>query len=50
MTDAHAGGFRLREGLLYLNHAGVSPWPERTARAVQRFAEENMLQGSGGYL
>ncbi|MFO0754352.1 MAG: aminotransferase class V-fold PLP-dependent enzyme [Thermodesulfovibrionales bacterium] len=45
-----AGEFSLREGLLYLNHAGVSPWPERTVRTVQRFAEENMLQGSGGYL
>ena len=48
--DPLTGGFRLKEGLLYLNHAGVSPWPERTARAVQRFAEENMLQGSVDYL
>lgn len=41
--------FRLRDGLIYLNHAGVSPWPERTVRAVERFAEENMLLGSFHY-
>jgi selenocysteine lyase/cysteine desulfurase len=42
--------FLLREDLIYLNHAGVSPWPMRTSRAVQKFAEENMLQGSLDYL
>ncbi len=44
-TTAH-NGFPHRGNLIYLNHAGVSPWPERTARAVQQFAEENMVQGS----
>lgn len=41
--------FNLRNDLIYLNHAGVSPWPLRTARAVQHFAEENMDQGSLRY-
>jgi selenocysteine lyase/cysteine desulfurase len=41
--------FVLRKDLIYLNHAGVSPWPLRTARTVQQFAEENMLQGSLRY-
>ncbi|MEW6599932.1 MAG: aminotransferase class V-fold PLP-dependent enzyme [Nitrospirota bacterium] len=42
--------FNLRNDLIYLNHAGVSPWPLRTTRAVQQFAEENMKQGSFSYL
>ncbi|MGE5239311.1 MAG: aminotransferase class V-fold PLP-dependent enzyme [Chloroflexota bacterium] len=35
--------------LTYLNHAGVSPWPLRTARAVEAFAEENVTRGSLHY-
>ncbi|MBI5099509.1 MAG: aminotransferase class V-fold PLP-dependent enzyme [Nitrospirae bacterium] len=41
--------FNLRNDIIYLNHAGVSPWPLRTAKAVQNFAEENMLSGSFRY-
>lgn len=41
--------FPLDPGLIYLNHAAVSPWPHRTAEAVQRFAEENMRQGARDY-
>lgn len=41
--------FNLRKDLIYLNHAGVSPWSLRTTRAVQHFAEENMIQGSLRY-
>lgn len=41
--------FRLSENLIHLNHAGVSPWPARTAEAVRNFAEENMLHGSLRY-
>lgn len=41
--------FPLDPGLIYLNHAAVSPWPRRTAAAVQRFAEENMRQGARHY-
>ncbi len=35
--------------LIYLNHAGVSPWPRRTAEAVQRFAEANLREGARDY-
>lgn len=38
--------FPLDEDLVYLNHAAVSPWPTRTAEAVQQFAQENMRCGS----
>lgn len=41
--------FPLDPGLIYLNHAAVSPWPRRTAVAVQRFAEENMRHGAHHY-
>ena len=41
--------FPLREGLIYLNHAAVAPWPRRTAQAVRRFAEENVREGSLRY-
>lgn len=37
------------ESLIYLNHAAVSPWPARTARAVQAFAEENLRRGALNY-
>ncbi len=33
------------DDLIYLNHAGVSPWPRRAALAVQRFADENIYSG-----
>ncbi len=42
--------FNLRDGVIYLNHAGISPWPVRAAEAVRRFAEENVLQGSFDHL
>ncbi len=41
--------FRLDDGLIYLNHAAVAPWPQRTRNAVIRFAEENARSGSEGY-
>ncbi|KPK01971.1 MAG: class V aminotransferase [Nitrospira bacterium SG8_35_4] len=44
------GEFRLSDDLIYLNHAGVSPWPARTAEAVKNFADENMVHGSRRYL
>jgi selenocysteine lyase/cysteine desulfurase len=34
----------------YLNHAAVGPWPRCTAEAVKAFADENMRQGSNGYM
>lgn len=36
-------------GLLYLNHAAVSPWPRRSADAVARFAQENVVTGARDY-
>ncbi len=35
--------------LYYLNHAAVSPWPARTARAVTDFANENVARGAAAY-
>lgn len=42
--------FHLKDDLIYLNHAGVSPWPARTSKAVKQFAEENSFIGSSNYL
>jgi selenocysteine lyase/cysteine desulfurase len=36
-------------GLRYLNHAAVSPWPQRAAEAVTRFARENAQSGARDY-
>ncbi|MDQ7011597.1 MAG: aminotransferase class V-fold PLP-dependent enzyme [Mariprofundaceae bacterium] len=41
--------FPLDETLIYLNHAAVSVWPRRTARAVHAFADENMHRGAVDY-
>ena len=35
--------------LYYLNHAAVAPWPARSARAVERFARENIATGARDY-
>lgn len=45
MQPVHEQEFRLDPDFIYLNHAGVSPWPRRTAEAVSAFALENHLQG-----
>jgi len=34
---------------VYLNHAGVSPWPQRTADTIHTFANENVLIGATHY-
>jgi cysteine desulfurase / selenocysteine lyase len=41
--------FPLRDDVVYLNHAGVAPWPKRTAEAVGRFAAENVARGAQHY-
>jgi selenocysteine lyase/cysteine desulfurase len=41
--------FALKDDVLYLNHAAVSPWPQRTVEAVRAFAEQNGYQGSLSY-
>src|SRR5512139_453440 len=46
---AFTSEFALNDGLIHLNHAGVSPWPRRTAEAVKAFAEENVNCGSLQY-
>jgi len=42
--------FPLSRDLIYLNHAAVTPWPVRTAQAINRFAEENVRYGASRYL
>jgi selenocysteine lyase/cysteine desulfurase len=37
------------DSIIYLNHAAVSPWPQRTADAVKHFADENVAHGSQNY-
>lgn len=37
------------EGLCYLNHAAVAPWPKRSHDAVVRFAAENVTHGARHY-
>ena len=41
--------FPLDEGLIYLNHAAVSPWPQEAVDAVTRFAQQNLHRGSWHY-
>ena len=41
--------FPLDPDIVYLNHAAVSPWPSRTAKAVAQFAEENSKYGATDY-
>ena len=41
--------FAQDDAVIYLNHAAVAPWPVRTARVVQGFAEENLRQGATDY-
>ncbi|WP_405120622.1 aminotransferase class V-fold PLP-dependent enzyme [Pseudomonas leptonychotis] len=36
-------------GLRYLNHAAVSPWPQRSVDAVSQFATENARTGARDY-
>jgi cysteine desulfurase/selenocysteine lyase len=37
------------EAIIYLNHAGIGPWPRRCAEAIARFAEENVRLGARNY-
>jgi len=41
--------FNLQDDLVYLNHAAVAPWPNRTRKAVEQFARENNELGSWHY-
>lgn len=37
------------DGLRYLNHAAVAPWPRRATEAVTSFAQQNMTLGARDY-
>jgi selenocysteine lyase/cysteine desulfurase len=41
--------FPQAQGLKYLNHAAVAPWPKRTKDAVIAFAHENITYGASRY-
>ena len=41
--------FAQQDGLLYLNHAAVAPWPQRTQDAVTEFARQNVFIGARDY-
>lgn len=49
MVLSCATEFPLDPGIIYLNHAGVAPWPARTAEAVRKFAAENLRYGAAHY-
>lgn len=44
-----AGEFPQEAGLIYFNHAGVGVWPQRAARAMHEFADENVRSGARHY-
>lgn len=50
MSNPYKSIFKLTEGLIYLNHAAVSPWPTRTSEAVINFAKQNVTYGTKFYL
>jgi len=50
MTNNWQDEFQLDKGLLYLNHAAVSPWPRCAQKAVKDFTDENSIYGSRNYL
>lgn len=45
----YSSEFDLEDGLSYLNHAAVAPWPKRTCDAVTAFAQENATRGATDY-
>lgn len=47
--DAIDAQFPQAEGLCYLNHAAVSPWPLCTQQAVVEFAQQNVQLGATHY-
>ena len=49
MSIDYTHEFPLHDNLIYLNHAAVSPWPRRTAEAIQHFALENITYGAKNY-
>jgi selenocysteine lyase/cysteine desulfurase len=41
--------FKFDDDYIFLNHAAVAPWPQRTADAVEQFAKENLRFGPVHY-
>ncbi|MBA1445903.1 MAG: aminotransferase class V-fold PLP-dependent enzyme [Chromatiales bacterium] len=39
----------LDPSIIYLNHAAVAPWPQKTVKAVERFSRENGAVGAQHY-
>lgn len=50
IKEEHLHEFKLDSDIQYLNHAAVSPWPARTAEAIKRFADDNVINGATNYL
>jgi selenocysteine lyase/cysteine desulfurase len=42
--------FCLSSDIIYLNHAAIAPWPNRSVVAVKNFAQECALLGSKNYM
>jgi selenocysteine lyase/cysteine desulfurase len=49
LIDRLADELGLEDGLIYLNHAAIAPWPRRAVAAVQAFAAGCGSAGSQGY-
>jgi selenocysteine lyase/cysteine desulfurase len=49
LSDLFDDEFGLDDGLIYLNHAAIAPWPKRTVQAVQRLAADLGHTGSKAY-
>lgn len=41
--------FPQKDGLIYLNHAAVAPWPQRSYAAIEAFSRENVTFGASYY-
>jgi selenocysteine lyase/cysteine desulfurase len=46
----YSAEFPQENGLIYLNHAAVAPWPRSTANAIRSFTETNLHRGATDYL
>ena len=49
LTELIEAEFPQSDDIIYLNHAGVGPWPKRTTDAIQAFADENLKFGATHY-
>ena len=47
--NSYTNEFLLDSNIIYLNHAAVSPWPQRTAQAIEDFSRENLHFGAQHY-